>query len=210
MLVELDAVEARALGCLYEKSLTTPELYPLTYNALLNACNQKSSREPVMSLDENALGRAMQALLDKNLAERVIDSGGRVPKFRHRIDQLLGSEDPKLAGLIAVLLLRGAQTPGELKTRTERLCQFVGTAEVEAMLQDLSARPEPLVARLPRQSGQKETRYLELFSGKASAAPAVAVTAPASAPTKAPEADRLAALEQRVAALEAALAALKS
>lgn len=198
MLTELTAVEARVLGSLVEKSLTTREQYPLTFNALLNACNQKTSREPVMSLDTDVMGRAVQTLIEKSLVERLQAPGDRVPKFRHNIDRLLNSADPKLTGIITVLLLRGAQTPGEIKGRTDRLCEFAGTAEVEGLLQELCARAEdPFVSRLPRQAGQKEVRYQQLFSGEVAAAPA---EAPSAVPAAA---DRLQQLEKRVEALEA-------
>jgi uncharacterized protein YceH (UPF0502 family) len=204
MITELDAAEARALGALVEKSLTTREQYPLTFNSLLNACNQKSSREPVMSLDTETLGRAVQKLIEKGLVERLQAPGERVPKFRHDIGRLLGSDDPKITGIFTVLLLRGAQTPGEIKTRTERLCQFTGTAEVEGLMQELCAKPGPMVSRLPRAAGQKEARYGHVFSG----APVAAAEAPAAqahAPAARPGEDRLALLEARVAALEAEL-----
>ena len=205
MLIQLDAVEARALGSLVEKSLTTREQYPLTFNSLLNACNQKTSREPVMELDTDTLGRAVQSLVTKGLVERVQAPGDRVPKFRHDIHKLLNSDDPKLIGAITVLLLRGPQTPGEIKGRTDRLCEFTGTAEVEGLMQELGARAEdPLVARQPRQAGQKESRYYHLFSG--AALPAVAEAAPV--PGAAVQPDRVALLEKRVEALEAALKAI--
>ncbi len=198
MLTELNQVEARVLGSLVEKSLTTREQYPLTFNALLNACNQKTSREPVMNLDTDSMGRAVQTLIEKGLVERLQAPGDRVPKFRHNIDRLLNSADPKLVGVITVLLLRGPQTPGEIKSRTDRLCEFAGTAEVEGLRQELCARTgDPLVARLPRQAGQKEARYQHLFSG---AAPAGQDEIPAAVPAAQ---DRLAQLEKRVEALEA-------
>ena len=198
MITEMNLVEARVLGSLVEKSLTTREQYPLTFNALLNACNQKTSRDPVMTLDTDAMGKAVQTLIEKGLAERLQAPGERVPKFRHNIHKLVNSDDPKLIGAITVLLLRGPQTPGEIKGRTERLCEFSGTAEAEGLLQELCARAEdPLVARLPRQAGQKETRYRHLFSGAAPEAGSV----PAAPVPVGP--DRLALLEKRVEALEA-------
>ncbi|MFA6433202.1 MAG: YceH family protein [Elusimicrobiales bacterium] len=198
MATELTPVEARVLGSLAEKALTTPEQYPLTFNALLNACNQKTSREPVMSLDADSMGKAVQTLIEQGLVERLQAPGERVPKFRHHMDRLLNSPDPKLAGVMTVLLLRGPQTPGELRGRTDRLCEFTGTAEVEGLLQALCAAAEdPLVARLPRQAGQKESRYRHLFSDGVPAA----VPGPA-APLSVSE-DRLALLEKRVEALEA-------
>lgn len=204
MITQLDAVEARALGSLVEKSITTREQYPLTFNALLNACNQKSSRDPVMTLDAESLGRAVQGLIEKGLAERQQAPGERVPKFRHDIGRLLGSDDPQVIGAMTVLLLRGPQTSGGIKVHAERLCSFAGTAEAEALMQRLCAAPEPMAARLPRQPGQKESRYCHLLSGPPEQeAPAAAAAAPQSAP------DRLAGLEKRVADLEARLSALE-
>jgi hypothetical protein len=201
MLTELDPIEARVLGSLVEKSLTTREQYPLTFNALLNACNQKTSRDPVMTLDTEALGRAVKTLIEKGLMERLQAPGDRVPKFRHDIGKLINSDDAKLIGIITVLLLRGPQTPGEIKGRTDRLCEFAGTAEVEGLMQELCARAEdPFVARLPRQAGQKESRYRQLFSGGNFAAPAAA--APAAPEPAAVPGDRLVELEKRVEALE--------
>lgn len=208
MRMELTLVECRALGALVEKSLTVREQYPLTFNSLLLACNQKSSRDPVMELDTETLGRGVQGLIDKGLAERVQAPGDRVPKFRHLASSLLG-DDPKLIAVITVLLLRGPQTAGELKTRTERLCEFASTAEVEGFLQELSLKPEPLVAKAPRQPGQKEGRYTHLLSPEAAAAPAVHAAAPA--PAAVPGApDRMAELEKRVADLEALVKELSS
>lgn len=201
MPIQLDAAEARILGSLVEKALATPEQYPLTFHALTAACNQKTSREPVMELGPDAVGRAVQKLIDKGLAERANRAGERVPKFIHRVENLLGGEKPSEVAALCVLLLRGPQTPGEIKTRAERLFRFAGTADVEALLQELCARPDdPWLARLPRQPGQKEARYQHLFSGF----PAAEGAAPApSAPT-----DRLSLLEGRIAALESAVAEL--
>jgi hypothetical protein len=204
MLIELNPVEARVLGSLVEKSLTIREQYPLTFNALLNACNQKTSREPVMTLDVDAMGKAVQSLIEKGFVERVQAPGDRVPKFRHDIGKLLGSDEPRLTGVMTVLLLRGPQTPGEIKGRTDRLCEFTGTAEVEGLLQELCARAEnPIVARQPRQAGQKEVRYQHLFSGSAPVAAVEPVAATQGAP------DRVAQLEKRVETLEALVAGLE-
>lgn len=208
MLIELDAAEARVLGSLVEKSLTTREQYPLTFNSLLNACNQKSSREPVMNLDTETMGRAVQKLVEKGLVERLQAPGERVPKFSHDIGKLLGSDEPRLIGIFTVLLLRGPQTPGEIKGRTERLCQFASTAEVEGLMQELCAKPEPMAARLPRGAGQKEARYAHLFSGPPAAQPEAAPAAVHAAAAQ-PGDDRLAQLEKRLAELEAAVKAIK-
>lgn len=201
-MIQLDAVEARVLGSLVEKSRTTPDQYPLTFNALVSACNQKTSRDPVMELDADSVGRAIRTLDERGLLDRLTVPGSRVPKFRHRIEKLLGSDEPKLVGTVCVLLLRGPQTPGEIKGRTDRLCEFESTAEAEALLQDLCSRPEgAFAARLPRQPGQKEARYQHLFSGAPPAVEPAASTAAASAP---------AALEKRVEALEARVRALEA
>jgi hypothetical protein len=209
MMIELNEVQARVLGALVEKSLTTPDQYPLSLNSLILACNQKTSREPVMALDEATVGQALHFLLEKSLAGRIHEPGSRVPKFMHHIEMLLTGADQKIIATICVLLLRGAQTPGEIKTRTDRLCEFSGTAEVESLLQDLTLRAEPWVLKLPRQAGQKEVRYRHLFSAApepasmpapaaAYASPVVAAPAPVAAGV-----DRLAQLEKRVEALEA-------
>lgn len=212
-MIKLDDVEARVLGSLVEKAVTTPEAYPLSYNSLLLACNQKTSREPVMNLDESTAGPALHTLTQKELVERVHETGSRVPKFRHRVDKLLASEDPRVTAVICVLLLRGPQTPGELKTRTERLCKFESTAEVDTLLSELANRPEPIVAKLPRQPGQKEARWRQLFTGEApaaetSSAPAVAAAGPVAPAAKDTE-NRVAALEKKIEDLEARLAELE-
>jgi len=199
MATQLNDVEARILGSLIEKSLTTPEQYPLSYNSLIAACNQKTSREPVMELDEAAVGAGLHSLAQAELVERVHEPGSRVPKFRHCAQNLLKNAEPKTTGVVCALLLRGPQTPGELKARTERLCVFESTAELESLLEELGSGPEPFIAKLPRQPGKKEARYRQLFSGGPAPAPAVSVPA---AP------DRLAELEKRVAALEARLQTL--
>ena len=204
MIVELNEVQARVLGSLVEKSLTTPDQYPLSMNSLVLACNQKTSRDPVMSLDEAAVGAGVHFLLEKSLAGRLHEAGSRVPKFMHHIEMLLSGADDKTIAVVCILLLRGPQTAGELKTRTDRMCSFASSAEVESLLQDLSNRPEPWVAKLPRAAGQKEVRYRHLFS--AAPAPgdpqASASAASAAAPSPAAE-ERLAQLEKRVEALEA-------
>ena len=196
MMIELNEVQARVLGALVEKSLTTPDQYPLSLNSLIAACNQKTSREPVMSLDEATVGQGLHFLLEKSLAGRLHEPGSRVPKFMHHIEMLLTGADAKTIATICVLLLRGPQTPGEIKTRTDRLCEFASTAEVESLLQDLTLRADPWAAKLPRQPGQKEVRYRHLFSDAAAlnAAPVPSAAAPV---------DRLTQLEKRIEVLEA-------
>lgn len=200
MITELNEIEARVLGALIEKSLTTPESYPLTLNSLVAACNQKTSRDPVMNLEEPAVAAGLHSLIERSLAGRLHEPGSRVPKFMHHAEILLEGSDAKAVAVLCVLLLRGAQTAGELKTRTERMCEFAGTAEVESLLQDIALRAEPWAVKLPRQPGQKEARWRQLFSG--GAAPVAAPAAPLAAVVKAPAPDRVAELEKRVAALE--------
>lgn len=204
--IQLSPVEARILGSLVEKSLTTPELYPLTFNSLLNACNQKTSREPVMSLDVETLGKGIEGLIEKALISRFGEAGARVPKLKHYIDKLTGP-DERVVGALCVLLLRGAQTAGEIKNRSERLCKFESTAEVDALLQELMAKPEPFIARLPRAPGQKEARYMQLFTGPAPEGSNQPLSAPAPSGGSASE-ERIVALEKRVEDLEAAVKAL--
>lgn len=168
----LDAVEARVLGSLIEKEITTPEYYPLSLNALINACNQKSSREPVMQLDEIVVRQALSRLEDLNLAARVHDS--RVIKFEHHARQALDLRRPEIA-VLCLLLLRGPQTAGELRNRSDRLYSFEDIAAVQTVLDRMSrSEPvaeaggrsrEPLVAMLPRRPGEKESRYSQLLSG---------------------------------------------
>ena len=226
MLIQLSAVEARILGALVEKSITTPEQYPLSFNALINACNQKSSRDPVMSLDTDTAGRGVASLIEKKLVERRSVPGSRVPKFMHHFENLFSGGTPQVIGAVCALLLRGPQTPGQIKTRTDRLCVFNSTAEAEGLLQDLCARKEdPLVVRLPRRTGHKESRYQHLFSGPVAGAASFAVPSRSSGTMETPEGrdelrgpgsaggasaapqasappDRLSRLEKRVEALE--------
>ncbi|MDO8756999.1 MAG: YceH family protein [Elusimicrobiota bacterium] len=205
MMTELNEIEARVLGALVEKSLTTPESYPLTLNSLVSACNQKTSRDPVMSLEEPAVAQGLHSLIERNLAGRLHEPGSRVPKFMHHAEIMLEGADAKSIGVICVLLLRGAQTAGEIKTRTDRLCEFASSAEVESLLQDMSLKAEPWVVKLPRQAGQKESRWRQLFTSGIEPIPAAAPVTAASAVPKAPAVDRVAELEQRVAVLEEAV-----
>ena len=163
--MELTITEARVLGSLVEKQLTTPEYYPLTLNALSAACNQKSNRDPVMSLDETAILSAVDSLRDKNLVYLFYGSSSRTVKYKHMLPSVLELEPPAVA-VITLLLLRGAQTIGELRGRSDRLYEFSGLGEVQETLDDLASRDDPLVIKLERQPGQKEARYAHLLSGK--------------------------------------------
>ena len=161
----LTAEEVRALGCLLEKEATTPDAYPLTFNSLLLACNQKTNRNPVVDYDEDALAEAVEGLRSKQLAVRVDGAGSRVPKFRHQIDEQLGLPKSGKA-LLTVLLLRGPQTIGELRLRTERMFSFPTTDSVEQELTELAEEIDrPLWTKLPQAPGQKEERYAHLFAG---------------------------------------------
>jgi uncharacterized protein len=162
--MKIGPVEARVLGCLVEKEATTPEYYPLSLNALLNACNQKSNREPVMNVDEDAVRQALHALADLGLA-RSAATDGRVAKYEHRLQEAFNFHRHELA-LLCVLLLRGPQTPGELRGRTERLYSFDDLDSVHSALNLLMKREPPLVRVLPRQAGTKEARYMHLLSGE--------------------------------------------
>jgi hypothetical protein len=167
--IVLSAAEARVLGALIEKEVTTPEYYPLSLNALMNACNQRSNREPVMDLDEEAVRQALHGLEDLRLAGRARGADGRVTKYEHWLGEAFNFSRAETA-LLCVLLLRGPQTPGELRGRTERLHRFDEIGEVLAGLQKLMEREPPLAAILPRQPGTKESRYAHLLSGDVEAA----------------------------------------
>jgi len=163
MTLQLSEFEARVLGALVEKESTTPEYYPLSLNALVNACNQKSNREPVMTLDEEAVRKALRSLTDLAMA-RSASGDSRVAKFEHRLNELYNFHRHEIA-VLCVLLLRGPQTPGELRIRAERMYAFEDLDAVHAALNLLMRREPPLVKILPRQPGTKESRYMHLFSG---------------------------------------------
>ena len=160
----LTAAQARVLGALVEKEITTPDYYPLSLNALINACNQRSNREPVMNLDEDDVRQALHGLEDKRLAGRARSADGRVTKYEHWLGEVFNFSRAETA-LLCVLLLRGPQTPGELRGRTERLHQFEEIADVLAGIQKLMDREPSLAAVLPRVPGTKEARYAHLLSG---------------------------------------------
>jgi hypothetical protein len=162
----LNEVEARVLGALLEKEITTPDYYPLSLNALVNACNQKSNRDPVMNLEESLVRNALNALHDNLLARSVSAADSRVTKYEHRLQEAFNF-DRREAAIFCELLLRGAQTPGELRSRGERMHHFDDLSEVQSALQRLMNREPPLVKVLARQPGTKESRYIHLLSGDA-------------------------------------------
>jgi uncharacterized protein YceH (UPF0502 family) len=186
----LTDVEVRVVGALIEKELTTPDYYPLSLNALVAACNQTSNRNPVTHFDETAVANATDTLRAKNLVHRVERGDSRVAKYRHVLYEALDLRRPAIAAM-TVLMLRGPQTVGEIRTRSGRLYDFSSLEEVEATLNSLAARPIPLVVCLPRQTGQKEVRYAHLLSGE------VKITEPE--PER--ELDRISKLENELADL---------
>src|SRR5579859_1350534 len=203
----LNDVEARVLGALMEKEITTPDYYPLSLHALINACNQKSNRDPAMSLDEDAVRGALRGLHDNSLARSVSAADSRVTKFEHRLQEAFNF-DRREAAIFCELLLRGPQTPGELRSRAERMHHFDDLGEVQSALQQLVSRDPALVKVLPRQAGTKESRYAHLLSGDV--VPQV-VSPPGRPPERAqgPEQDRIARLESELAGLRADVSDLK-
>jgi uncharacterized protein YceH (UPF0502 family) len=200
MATVLTEIETRVLGSLVEKQVTTPEYYPLTLNALTAACNQKNNRYPVTSYSEDQVSQAVETLREKNLTYLFYGSTSRVPKYKHVVPEVLHLNSAELA-LMCVLMLRGAQTPGELRGNASRLHEFSGLEEIEQTLNALMSRDgDALVARLPRQPGQKEVRFMHLLNGEIPAE----LTVESAAPRRAPPAsfDRVSILEQEVASLK--------
>ncbi|MDT8386611.1 MAG: DUF480 domain-containing protein [Thiogranum sp.] len=210
--IRLSLYEQRVIGCLIEKQHTTPEQYPLSLNALTNACNQKSSREPVLNLDEATVQDVVDGLVKRRYVSTKSGFGSRVTKYQHRFcNTEFGSlqlSDQEL-GILCVLMLRGPQTPGELRTRTERLCKFADIHEVESTLEHLGQRDDgPFVMQLPREPGRREARFAHLF-GEQMESPA-AVAAEAAFPAEREDADRIEQLAQIVAELRVEVESLKS
>jgi uncharacterized protein YceH (UPF0502 family) len=210
MALEFSEVEIRVLGCLIEKEITTPEYYPLSLNALVNGCNQKSNREPVLSLDEAAVRQAIRSLSEQALV-RSASSDSRVAKFEHRLNELYNFHRHEIA-VLCVLLLRGPQTPGELRTRTERMYEFEDLEAVHSALNHLMRREPPLVKILPRQPGTKESRYMHLFAGEEAPVNHDEAELPASSTAPAlnsAAAERITQLEVEVDALRRELETLR-
>ena len=203
----LSEVELRVLGSLIEKQMATPEYYPLTLNALTLACNQKNNRNPVTAFDEAAVAQALETLREKNLTYVFYGSNSRVPKYKHVMPEIFRLDQAELA-VMCVLMLRGAQTVGELRDRTTRLHNFTGNDEIDATLNSLMVKdPEPLVARLSRQPGQKEARFAHLLAGE------VVIDLPAEtkrvATGRTTENERALKIEQEVKTLRAEVARLQ-
>jgi uncharacterized protein YceH (UPF0502 family) len=208
MALELTEIEVRVLGALMEKETTTPEYYPLSLNALLNACNQKSNREPVMALDEDAMRQALRSLTEQALV-RSANGDSRVVKYEHRLNELYNFHRQEIA-VLCVLLLRGPQTPGELRTRAERMYAFEDLDAVHAALNLLMRREPTLVKVLPRQPGTKESRYMHLLSGDAvPVLPAETESAPHAHVNASADGERIAQLETEVSSLRRELETLR-
>jgi hypothetical protein len=210
----LTEIETRVLGCLIEKDITTPDYYPLSLNALVNACNQKNNRDPVMTLNESAVREALMTLQEKRMAGPAGGADSRVTKYEHRLQEVFNFDRREIA-IVCVLLLRGPQTPGELRGRTERMYHFDALEDVVSTLDRLAQREPSLVCILARQPGTKEYRYMHLFSGepleptvsravmeRESSASTTTEPSPYAVP---PPAQRLAVLEEEVSRLRADL-----
>jgi len=213
MLTELNELEARVIGCLIEKSITTPDQYPMTLNALTNACNQKSSRDPVMSLSQGEVQHTIRSLEEKHLARTEENFKSRSEKYTQRFCGTRYSDhqfDPAQVAIVCLLLLRGPQTPGELKARSGRLHQFADNSDVVVALDSLIHRDgEPLLVKLPRSAGRKDSEYMHLFSGSIDVEEyenQVRETKPAAGSAR----NTIAELTDRVEKLEAEMAELKS
>ena len=216
MNLELSLHETRVIACLIEKEITTPEQYPLSLNALTNACNQKSNRDPVLDLDEAVVQQLVDQLTKKRLVSEQSGYGNRVPKYQHLFcNTNFGTLkfSPQELGIVCELFLRGPQTPGELRSRASRLCRFGDVSEVEAVLNRLALREDgPYLIRLAREPGRRESRYAHLFSGERAGAAENETDARCANPaqdTNAPAGGRMDQLERRLAELETEVAELK-
>ena len=205
----LNEPETRVLGSLIEKDITTPDYYPLSLNALVNACNQKNNRDPVMNLDEDAVRQALVTLQEKRLAGPTSSADSRVTKYEHRLQEVFNFTRGETA-VLCVLLLRGPQTPGELRGRTERMHRFEDLTELQSTLQRLMQREPPLVRILPRQPGTKESRYRHLLAGAAQDVPDVTqAPTPVFVHGNSVDSDRVTRLEDELARLKKELAEIK-
>jgi len=202
MEITLNEVESRVLGCLIEKEITTPDYYPLTLNALTNACNQKSNRNPVVSYDDITVVQGLDALSEKGLAKKVFAVGSRVQKYQHAFLDKFDLCRREVA-VLCELMVRGPQTAGELRTHAGRMYEFKGLEEVDEVLQGLMEHEGPMVIKLPRQAGRKEQRYMHLFSGQPEIQETEKTTAPmeAAALQGKAENERIAKLEEELAML---------
>ena len=214
MNIELSPIEVRVIGCLIEKQITTPDQYPLSLNALVNACNQKSNRDPVMSADEAAIQITLDHLIRKHLVIEKSGFGSRVPKYQHRFCNTEFGPlkfTPQELAIVCELLVRGPQTPGELRTRAARMAPLSDLGQVETALESLSSRADgPFIVRLPREPARRDSRYAHLFSGAITIPTPTgdSITAPSTASTPVPS--RLERLEQEVQQLKEELNEIKT
>jgi len=207
--LNLTETEVRVLGSLIEKDITTPDYYPLSLNALVNACNQKNNRDPVMTLNEDSVRQALDSLQERRMAGPAGGADSRVTKYEHRLQEVFNF-DRRETAMICVLLLRGPQTPGELRGRSERMYHFETLDDVQSAIQKLTERQPPLVRVLPRQAGTKESRYMHLFAGDAG------IPAEADSPNAYPprgekqlDSSRLSLLENEISELKRAVGELR-
>jgi uncharacterized protein YceH (UPF0502 family) len=206
MPLELSPIEIRVLGALLEKERTTPEYYPLSLNGLVVACNQTTNRDPIVSHDDRTVEQGLDRLREKKLAMLVHTAGARVPKYRHTLLDTYNL-DPREVALLCVLMLRGPQTSGELRSRSERMCGPLTLPETEKCLEDLSQGEDPLVRILPARSGQKEKRYVQLLSGEPDLETSTTASPPASGSV--PQKSRIDALEAELSTLRSEFHALR-
>ena len=206
--IVLDEREVRILGCLIEKEVTTPEYYPLSLNSLTSACNQKSNRDPVVSYDETAVAQGLDSLQIKGLTRTTHTAGSRVPKYLHTTLDLFDLSGKEIA-ILCELMLRGPQTIGEIRTHTERMCAFENLDEVEKTLRGLMEQDPPMAAKLPREAGRKECRYMHLFSGTSSAEKPAEVLSTGNEKPQVPVQKRIIEMEEEIARLRSALEELK-
>ncbi len=206
--MDLTSTEIRVLGALIEKDITTPDYYPLSLNALVNACNQKNNREPMMELDEDSVRHALDTLQARRMAGAGGGADSRVTKYEHRLQEVFNFDRREIA-IVCVLLLRGPQTPGELRGRTERMYHFDSLEDVQSTLQRLLQREPPLAVMLARQPGTKESRYMHLFAGEVEAAAQAVPTGCESRISETGSPGKIATLENEVASLREEVAELK-
>jgi len=211
--IELNALEARVIGCLIEKQITTPDQYPLSLNALTNACNQKSNRDPVMALDDATVQQTIDALNRKHFILEKSGFGSRVPKFQHRFcNTEFGTLELSAVevAILCELMLRGPQTPGELRSRASRMCTLSGVEEIESALEQLARRPDgPFVVKLAREPGRRDARYAHLLSGEVQAPLSTDDRPQSTTPVRTASDDRLTRLEQSVEELRAEIEQIK-
>ena len=211
MNIELSPIEARVIGCLIEKQITTPDQYPLSLNALVNACNQKSNRDPVMSADEGTIQTTLDHLIRKHFVIEKSGFGSRVPKYQHRFCNTEFGPlkfTPQELAIVCELLVRGPQTPGELRSRAARMASVSEVGQVETALESLGSRADgPFVVRLPREPGRRDSRYAHLFSGAVTIS---ALTEESTATASAPAPSRLERLEEEVRQLKEELKDIKA